>query len=187
MKSKTIDKEEILNHCRQLIMEQGLDNINMRNVAKRCDIALGSLYNYFPNKNALLIDVIRDVWQHIFHMDGSLHFNSFYDCLIWFNNKITEGEKQYPGFINIHTLIIGADIANNKEAALQMHMWLAHIENSLLKVLNNDPNIIQNRFNETFTKQRFIKYCIQQIVSLHMSSNKDYDEFLHIIKAYCYN
>lgn len=187
MKARIIDKEEILNNCRQIIMEQGLNNINMRNVAKSCDIALGSLYNYFPNKNALLIDVIKDVWQHIFHMDSSLNFNSFYDCLIWFNNKIIEGEKNYPGFINIHTFIIGTDQNDNKEATLQMHKWLAHIENSLLQVLNNDPNIIQDRFNDTYTKQRFVKYCIQQIVSLHISFNKDYDEFLHIIKAYCYN
>ena len=48
-------REEILAVCREIVAEEGLSSVNMRLVASRCNIALGSVYNYFhPNRNFYL-------------------------------------------------------------------------------------------------------------------------------------
>ncbi|MGN1108469.1 MAG: TetR/AcrR family transcriptional regulator, partial [Oscillospiraceae bacterium] len=54
--------------CRRIAAEQGLPALNMRTVAKECGIALGTLYNYYSDKDELLIATIGSVWQDIFHV-----------------------------------------------------------------------------------------------------------------------
>ena len=63
-------REEILAVCREIVAEEGLSSVNMRLVASRCNIALGSVYNYFPSKSELLLATIESVWMDIFHMNG---------------------------------------------------------------------------------------------------------------------
>lgn len=59
-------REAILAACREMVAEQGLGAIGMRAVAARCGVAVGSLYNYFPSKDALLAAAVESVWEEIF-------------------------------------------------------------------------------------------------------------------------
>ena len=63
-------KEQILQVCRQIAAEEGLQAVSMRSVAGKCGVALGTLYNYYADKDELLIATVESVWQDIFHMDG---------------------------------------------------------------------------------------------------------------------
>ena len=57
--NKTVtSKEDILSVSRELAAEKGIQEINMRSVAARCGVAVGSVYNYFSSKNDLMIAVI---------------------------------------------------------------------------------------------------------------------------------
>ena len=49
--------ECILNATRQLIGEAGADTVQTRAVAERAGVSVGSLYQYFPNREALLTAV----------------------------------------------------------------------------------------------------------------------------------
>lgn len=47
--SKTITSQEaILGAGKEIVLEYGLQGLNIRDVAKRCGISVGSIYNYFP-------------------------------------------------------------------------------------------------------------------------------------------
>lgn len=48
-------KEAILQVCRKITAERGLTALSMRSVAAELGIGLGTLYNYFPDKDALLL------------------------------------------------------------------------------------------------------------------------------------
>ncbi len=67
MNNAVISKDMILSASKQLVMEKGLYAINMRMVAERCGIAVGSVYNYFPSKTDLIAATVESVWQSIFH------------------------------------------------------------------------------------------------------------------------
>ena len=66
--SRTIDNPEalILSTAKNIILNEGLAQLNMRKLATHCDVALGTLYNYFPTKMALLNTVIEDFWRSCF-------------------------------------------------------------------------------------------------------------------------
>ena len=67
MNTIVTSREAILQTSRELIRTQGWDAVNIRNVAKACDISVGSIYNYFQNKSSLVTATVESVWQDIFH------------------------------------------------------------------------------------------------------------------------
>ena len=67
-------KEEILKTSRELIQQQGWTAINIRSVAAACGVSVGSIYNYFDSKSALVSAVVESIWCEIFHRpeDGAV-------------------------------------------------------------------------------------------------------------------
>jgi AcrR family transcriptional regulator len=41
----------------------GYDNVSMRGIAKKVGIAVGTLYNYYPNKNDLFLSSLEESWS----------------------------------------------------------------------------------------------------------------------------
>ena len=62
---KIIDnlEENILSAARRLIAEHGYAAVTMRAVAKECGIAVGTFYNYYPSKDAMLAACLLHDWQ----------------------------------------------------------------------------------------------------------------------------
>lgn len=59
-------KPQILKATREIIAQEGYEAINMRRVAKCTGIAVGTLYNYYKNKDLLLVSVFEESWQRTF-------------------------------------------------------------------------------------------------------------------------
>jgi AcrR family transcriptional regulator len=53
-------RRRILRAAADLATEGGFDAVQMREVAERADVALGTLYRYFPSKIHLLVSVLAD-------------------------------------------------------------------------------------------------------------------------------
>lgn len=56
-------REKALAEARDLLSTAGYSALNMRAVAARCDIAVGTLYNYFPCKEYLTGCVVLEDWN----------------------------------------------------------------------------------------------------------------------------
>lgn len=52
--------------AKELFYEKGYDQVNMKEIASRADMAVGTLYNYFSNKNELYFSVLEKSWQETF-------------------------------------------------------------------------------------------------------------------------
>ena len=53
----------LLSAARNIIQNQGYECLSMKGLAKETDIAVGTIYNYYPDKNALLIALVEDDWK----------------------------------------------------------------------------------------------------------------------------
>jgi AcrR family transcriptional regulator len=58
-------RRRILEAAAQLSSEGGFDAVQMREVAERADVALGTLYRYFPSKIHLLVSVLADEMEEL--------------------------------------------------------------------------------------------------------------------------
>jgi AcrR family transcriptional regulator len=58
-------RRRILDAAVELASEGGYDAVQMREVAERADVALGTLYRYFPSKIHLLVSVLGDEMEEV--------------------------------------------------------------------------------------------------------------------------
>lgn len=181
MRMNTIvtSKEAILTECRRIVMAQGIPGINMRSVAQACGVAVGSLYNYFPSKSDLIRSAVDDVWRDIFHMSGSsFHFDSFTDCLVWLFESVEKGCEKYPGFFNLHSVSFAS---GDKEKGRQMiERYSGHMRKSLLDVLNRDPQVRPDAFNDSLTREAFIEVIYTAFTTMLMKEENQFQPLLEI-------
>ncbi|WP_145988520.1 TetR/AcrR family transcriptional regulator [Aerococcus christensenii] len=99
VKKLATSSENILKMCRQIVPEKGLLAVNMRTVAKRCDVALGSIYYHFPSKEELIIATIESVWEDIFRWcEQESKEGDFSVCIESCFERIKQGIQRYPHF-----------------------------------------------------------------------------------------
>lgn len=76
-------KQLILSKAKEILYDEGYEKLNMRNVARACDIALGTIYNYYPTKKDLVVEMMTEYW-HEYILKAQSISNSdyaFYDKL----------------------------------------------------------------------------------------------------------
>jgi AcrR family transcriptional regulator len=57
-KSQAARRERVIRAAQELAADGGYDAVQMRDVAARGEVALGTIYRYFPSKDALLLSVM---------------------------------------------------------------------------------------------------------------------------------
>ena len=57
-KSQAARRERVVRAALELGAEGGYDAVQMRDVATRAEVALGTIYRYFPSKDSLLLAVM---------------------------------------------------------------------------------------------------------------------------------
>ena len=55
-------KENIVKEAKALLLTEGLSGLNMRTIAERVGVAAGTLYNYFPSKEHLIVSIMLEDW-----------------------------------------------------------------------------------------------------------------------------
>ena len=172
LNSIVTSKEEILKTSRELIQREGWSAINIRSVAAACGVSVGSIYNYFESKAALVSATVESVWCEIFHRpeDGSV-FQDTLACITWLYGRMEYGCKQYPGFFTLHSLgFLGEDKSDGRR---KMQQTWQHMFDGLCSVLKRDANVRPDAFTEQFTVEK----CADLLFSLMLSAllRQDYD------------
>ena len=100
MNPMATSREEILKVIRELIRRQGWEAVNVRAVASACGVAVGTLYNYFPSRDALVAASVESVWKDIFHHgEGMEDFGDILSCVRWLYRQMEYGAQRYPNFL----------------------------------------------------------------------------------------
>ncbi len=58
-----ISKDEILDVAYARAQQDGLGSLSIRSVARECGVAVGTLYNYFPDKASLVSAIVLKFWR----------------------------------------------------------------------------------------------------------------------------
>lgn len=185
MNTGITSKEAILNVCRDIVASKGLAAVNMRSVADKSQIALGTLYNYFDNKDELLLATVEDIWKDIFHMDnGCLAERSFPKYVEEFFDCVQAGAKHYPGFLSAHSISIAS---SEKETAKSiMRNCFKHIKESMLEVLQGDSNVSRDAFSSSFERSEFIDFVLDNLLMLLVQGKKNCGMLIEIIQRTIY-
>lgn len=97
---KVIDnvKNTVLKEAKAQALSCGYSAVTMRGVAQKCNIAIGTIYNYFPTKDILFASFLLDAWLDTMQTakqkislteDTAEKLRAIYDCLIEYSQKFT--------------------------------------------------------------------------------------------------
>lgn len=69
-------EETVYNNASTLFFEKGYEGVDMKAIAKKCNIAVGTLYNYYANKEELFIYILKKSWQNTFEKLYELKYSN---------------------------------------------------------------------------------------------------------------
>ena len=78
MNKVVTSKEELLDTARQIVFQEGIDQLSIRVLAKKLNISVGAVYNYFPSKSDLLLAIVESFCHtcSLFRYDRKFRFGS---------------------------------------------------------------------------------------------------------------
>lgn len=185
MNKKLVSREIILSVAKEIVIQSGIQMINMREVAGKCGVSVGSVYNYFPSKGDLVIATIESVWSEIMHdFKVCVPKLNFAENVLTLFKSVETGCQKYPSFFSIHAMsVASSDKSKGRNA---MNNYFSYIKNVLLEALENDTKVRADAFTQKFTKQDFIDFIFENIISLLIKEKKSCYFLLEVIKRIIY-
>lgn len=178
-------KEIILSASKELVRESGMSALNIRDVAKKCDISVGSVYNYFPSKDDLIIATVESIWLEILAFEqGDFSKQSFEDAVKHFFESVLRGSESYSFFLDIHAMnVMGTNKSKGREV---MNRFFGHVIRGMVISLEHDPKVSVDAFSEDFTKEAFVGFVFSNIMSLVMNRKTSCEMLLKVIHRTIY-
>lgn len=182
METKSI-KDTILEVSRELVKSEGISSLNMRTVARKSGISVGSIYNYYESKSELIIATSRSIWEDFF--EETLPEGSFIEGLEWYYNRLSLVKETYPEFFNFQSLMISA----NERALLRDVMKASsdQIVQHLLVALEEDENVNRDFFDEDLTPEEFVNAVFTLLAAQFIQSRNHPEGMLAWVRKSIYN
>ena len=177
-------KEAIMKTCRDMVSERGLSALDMRSVAKACHVALGSLYNYFPSKDALVTATIESVWQDIFHMEQCCEQKPFPEYVRWIFDSVRQGTREYPHFFTAHSISVASSA--KEQARKTMEQYFSHMKAGMAQSLRADPAVRRDAFSASFSESDLIDFVLSNLLTLLARQEDDCEGLLEVIRRVLY-
>jgi Transcriptional regulator len=129
-------KETVVIEARKMLIQDGYSSFNMRDIAKQCGIGVGTLYNYFPNKDELVRLIFNEDWNAVINFIRTLEMKN---CPL--KSKINEIYININNFLqNYLDVFMEMAYSNNKNKCHRGDM-MNPVYNSLEAILTFHKNI----------------------------------------------
>lgn len=185
MNTVVTSREEILKEARNLVRKKGTGSVNIRTLASRCSVSVGTVYNYFSSKSELTLAVVESIWSDIFHEEDVCQPSSGIVSLIeGIYSRLEKGSEKYPGFFTLHSLsFIGEE---KDDAAHMMKRIQSHIKESIKAALEGDEKIREGAFTDSLTTDEFASVLFAVMLSDMTRAHYNPGSVIEIIRRTLY-
>ena len=185
MNKAVTSKEAILDQSKQIAAREGLRALNIRQLARASGISVGTVYNYFPSKDDLVIATIEAVWLEIMR-DSRHHFSpdDFLENIQTLFDSIYQGCQIYPDFLSLHQAGVGE--GGRAKGRQLMDKYFDHIRKGLLDSLKADGQVRKEAFSERMTRAAFVDWVFSNLVMTVLSKENNCQLLLEIVKRSVY-
>lgn len=173
-------RDTLLELARSIADREGIDTINIRLLAQRAGVATGTVYNYFANKEEILLALTEEYWrQTLLEMDTSITAICFCDQLqeiyIYLKEQLDHSAGKFMSSLN-----------NAAAGQARMKSMQSVLEKSLIARMEKDPDILADRWTNNFTREQFARFIRRNMMLLLKADTSDFLFFLAIVKRTIY-
>lgn len=179
-------KDETLHHtllefAREIVNEQGPDALNIRALAKRAGVAIGTVYNYFESKDDILIAITEEYWRKaLVELRNEIQADTFSEQLreiyAFLRNRLADSAGMLMNSLrNVETA--GRDRMSSMQKVLIT---------AILHRMRQDKNISPDIWSETLSDERFADFILMNMMMLLRMNTPSIDPFIEIVKRTLY-
>lgn len=170
-------RDILLGLAREIIAEQGTDALNIRTLAKRAGVASGTVYNYFANKDDILLVLTEEYWRKTLQdMHDEICAERFFD-------QVREMYIFLKDRVSSSAGILMASLSNAEGAGRQrMQAMQMVIRKMIIERLDRDTQIKASVWNETLTKEQFADFVMMNLMMMLRMRAQNIDTFTEILK-----
>lgn len=180
--SNSNQKEIILSSAKQIALKQGITKINIRSVAQKSGISVGTVYNCYPTKADLLVAVIEDFWSEAFEkinfktLDGKNFYEKIqevYRNLYAYLHNFKENWLEQISLLNAQEKKLG----RKKEEE-----YFAKIHAMIISFMDMDENISSKEWEACISKERTAEFIFDNMLLMLKKDESDFEFFIAILK-----
>ena len=181
-----ITREKILEASIFLLKNAQEAEFNMRNIASTCDVAVGSIYNYFPTKSDLVMAMVERIWSKVFHPQICMVEQEpcFTKAVSTLYERAYATQKEYHNFFSRHQSLIGSE--HREQAKRKMSQYFSHIHRAMEDCLNHDASIPKTIWTTDFTKAQLVQFTFVNILTSLGKSEPNCQFLIELLKRTLY-
>lgn len=169
----------ILDTAKRILDETGYDGLTMRNISKECGIGLGTVYNYFPDKKAIIYNLMEEFWNDYLVVVDNIDSKEE-DIYTKFKLMYNELENFVNLFMEMLSRINSDRIKNSKQEGLERKKLFTE------KLIQKVETMLINHFPSSIVEKTeacdIAKFIILNMVMISHMKEFDYDSFERVLK-----
>jgi AcrR family transcriptional regulator len=160
---------------------EGIGAVNIRSIAAKAGVATGTVYNYFSNKEEILLALTEEYWsQTLLEMQAAAGGGSFCEQLQEIFAFLKKRIEQSAGKLMNSLGNIGT------EGQARMTCMQSALETAFVERMEQDPGIRKDIWTESFSKEQFARFLMVNTVTLLKADAPDISFLLEIIRRVLY-
>jgi AcrR family transcriptional regulator len=174
MRQKVTSKEQILEAAMEIAVREGVDHVSIRKLAGACGIGVGSMYNYYPDKETLIAAVSERFWDQILENQemvyrrgmGFTFFLEHYYAFLY--GRLSRYDKSWLAQMNGRT--------KRDEAIRLLHT-----------VLEDDVRVNPAIWNMELNQDAFVEYVFVNLMALLQAGENNCRFFIFLLEHLLYD
>ena len=173
-------KRKIVASAVSLFNRHGLETVTMEQIAEAADVARGTLYNYFPSRDAIVNAYLQQTFQDR-SLDRIAQLRLLPDTrsrLVYIFTVLVEGVRRQQGIFEAFMVYRMKQVTSFREPAEQEQTGLSLLIHEIIK-LGQDSHELRSDLDEGMLAGLFEYVLIAAIKPLYLQPAR-YDEFTSI-------
>lgn len=174
-------REQLLAAAREVVSVNGAEALNIRDLAARAGIATGTIYNYFENKDEVLLTLSEEYWKKaISDLKAQLKPGRFSDQLKLICAFLREHVRDTRG--NLMKNLGGA----RSDGISRMRGMQSIVVSELTTLLAADEQIRPGLWTDEFSKERFAGFVFENLLASISSEGCEHSFLVMIVSRVLY-
>jgi len=177
-------RELILNKSKEILYTDGYSALNMRNVAKACQIALGTIYNYFPTKKDLVMEMMIDYWKKYFLILDSVK-NSDEDLYCKLGKIFNELSDFIKTFKEVWLKPELCDTPEFIQSGLEkQYLYMSELIKIVEDILSSNAQYTNSKLAKKISSNEIASFIVVNFISMVQMPFFKYESFEKLLKEF---
>lgn len=182
MQNLVKQRENILSSAKEIAKVQGISNLNIRSVAQKSGVSIGTVYNYYPTKADLIVTVIEDFWEGAFKNINLKTSNqtSFYNNIEYIYNNLYKYLQTFKtNWINQLSLL---NIEEKKLGRKKEEKYFSRINAMIVSLLEMDHMIKEKVWDDEISKEKTAAFILDNMLLMLKNEKSDFAFFTAVLR-----